>query len=444
MRGFRFYRLASLLLLLSLVVIAQVWHARNAVPLRDWPAPRHWQPLRAEAPAAEMRAEAINAAGFLLSLDFVAMTPCRVVDTRPGSPFPAGFGAPSLAAGVARTFAMQAITSACPMPNTALAYSLNVTAVPQGPLAFLTVYPTGPRPATSTLNSNDGSIVANAVVVGAGTNGSIDVFATNPADVVIDINGYYILASAGVAGPTGATGPAGPTGATGPVGPQGIPGATGTTGPAGPIGTTGATGAGGPPGVPGATGATGATGVTGATGPVGPGTSMLLSGVGAGGSGSAATLTTIAGGLSGTVSVLPLQGFLASPISATLVGGVPQFTGAQFIGAVQTLPADVIFTKMNGTLASETALALVGTTVTITAQLYKFAGGGITPVPGAVCTFAPPFTGIIGVGTLGTCAGTFFAPYSAGEAGFIVVSATAAGVSLVNTINVDVSMGLSQ
>jgi hypothetical protein len=43
----------------------------------------------------------------------------------------------------------------------------------------------------SILNDLLGTILANAAVVPAGTNGSIDVFVTNTTQVVIDINGYY-------------------------------------------------------------------------------------------------------------------------------------------------------------------------------------------------------------------------------------------------------------
>jgi hypothetical protein len=43
----------------------------------------------------------------------------------------------------------------------------------------------------STLNDLSGTIVANAAIVPAGTGGSIDVYATNNTDIIIDINGYY-------------------------------------------------------------------------------------------------------------------------------------------------------------------------------------------------------------------------------------------------------------
>jgi hypothetical protein len=40
-------------------------------------------------------------------------------------------------------------------------------------------------------------VVANAAIVPAGTGGNIDVYATNPTDLVVDINGYFAPAGPG-------------------------------------------------------------------------------------------------------------------------------------------------------------------------------------------------------------------------------------------------------
>jgi hypothetical protein len=120
-------------------------------------------------------------------LQFIPVTPCRVADTRS----PAGpFGGPTLTAGATRSFAVP--QSVCGIPATAQAYSLNVTVVPQGPLSYLTLWPTGlQQPLVSTLNSFAGAVVANAAIVPAGTGGAVSVFVTNPTDVVLDIDGYF-------------------------------------------------------------------------------------------------------------------------------------------------------------------------------------------------------------------------------------------------------------
>jgi len=95
-----------------------------------------------------------------------------------------------MAAGTTRSFAIPA--GACPVPSTAVAYSLNVTVVPVGPLSWLTAWPTGSaQPFVSTLNSWDGTVVANAAIVPAGTNGAISIFVTNDTHIILDINGYF-------------------------------------------------------------------------------------------------------------------------------------------------------------------------------------------------------------------------------------------------------------
>lgn len=92
---------------------------------------------------------------------------------------------------------------------------------------------------------------------------------------VIDENGKWVGAPAGLQGGVGPTGPEGPVGAIGPTGPQGPTGETGAqgivgpTGPEGPMGPPGASGPQGEKGVPGPTGAQGATGATGPQGPQG-------------------------------------------------------------------------------------------------------------------------------------------------------------------------------
>ena len=125
-------------------------------------------------------------------LQFVPVPPCRVADTR--NPLGA-FGGPTPGASSVRSFVVP--QSGCGVPATAQAYSLNVTVVPQGPLSFLTLWPTGQaQPQVSTLNSFGGIVVANAAIVPAGAGGAVSVYVTNPTDVILDINGYFDLPGA--------------------------------------------------------------------------------------------------------------------------------------------------------------------------------------------------------------------------------------------------------
>ena len=135
------------------------------------------------------------------TLAFYPLTPCRVADTRKDS-FPAGLGSPHLAGTVERDFPV--LSSSCiPSGINAQAYSFNFAAVPYPdlghPLGYLEVWPKDQKPQqpVSTLNNLTGTIVANAAIVPAGTDGEITVFATNDTDVVIDVNGYFAAAGLG-------------------------------------------------------------------------------------------------------------------------------------------------------------------------------------------------------------------------------------------------------
>jgi hypothetical protein len=128
-----------------------------------------------------------GAAGSSGALTFVPVTPCRVEDTRKAN---GPFGGPILAAGSSRSFAIP--SSSCSIPSTASAYSLNATVVPTTTLNYLTLYPTGGSlPYVSTLNSDNGQVVANAAIVPAGTGGGVTAYVTDQTNLITDINGYF-------------------------------------------------------------------------------------------------------------------------------------------------------------------------------------------------------------------------------------------------------------
>lgn len=124
------------------------------------------------------------------ALSFYTVNPCRVADTRFESGKTGPFGPPVVASNTTRTLPMT--DAGCNLPSTARAYSVNMTAVPPGYLGYVTTWPAGqPIPLASTLNSWNGQVVANAALVPAGTNGTINVFASNVTDIIIDVNGYF-------------------------------------------------------------------------------------------------------------------------------------------------------------------------------------------------------------------------------------------------------------
>ncbi len=237
-------------------------------------------------------------------------------------------------------------------------------------------------------------------------------------------------------GADGATGADGANGVTGPTGADGANGATGPTGDPGTAGAAGATGPTGADGVAGATGVTGPTGATGSTGPAGGGAILSSS------SGEPAVATTIAGGLSGTVTVLPLSGS-TSEDGVSLVGGTIDLAG---VTAGQPVARDGTITSIAGFSSLTVAQNLVGTTVTQTISVYQSTtpDNVYTQIPGTEVILSPPLTGVVPIGTIanGMLTGLSI-PVTAGTNLIVVYSATAAGVTLINVITADVSASVN-
>jgi hypothetical protein len=184
----------ALLITIPVVLTAQPARYRDPVMLKNWATPLYWQPAQPQqGPSDQPRATGANLPVGTNALVFVAMTPCRIADTRAGSGFSGAFGPPSLAGSAVpgRTFPIQSNTT-CPIPSIAQAYSFNLTVVAPAPFGYITAYPTpGPLPLAATVDWAQSLIVGNAAIVSAGSNGSVNVYANADTDLVIDINGYY-------------------------------------------------------------------------------------------------------------------------------------------------------------------------------------------------------------------------------------------------------------
>ena len=122
---------------------------------------------------------------------FVAMVPCRVFDTRNPN---GAYGGPRLVAHVVRAFDID--NGPCgPLPaNGVEAFSMNFGAIlPDGQNGFIKIWPTGEaEPGSSAINPIQGTVVANAAIVPAGTGGSINVLPNTGVHLYGDINGYFV------------------------------------------------------------------------------------------------------------------------------------------------------------------------------------------------------------------------------------------------------------
>ena len=146
----------AICLLAFLPVMLTAQRAReNAVPLKNWSTPLYWHPNQAERATAAQAlprnsspptdAPQLRFPGNAVSADaliFVAITPCRLVDTRgaaAGFDGIAPFTGPSIPGAGSVTFPVQSLSEATanttPAPCGAIssiaeAYSFNVTVVP--------------------------------------------------------------------------------------------------------------------------------------------------------------------------------------------------------------------------------------------------------------------------------------------------------------------------
>ena len=105
--------------------------------------------------------------------------PCRVIDTRKGQGQFIG------------TIVVDTTDSQCAPLSTAQAYVFNATVVPSGSLGYLTLWPdSGSQPLVSTLSALDGAITSNMAIV-PNIDGSIDAFASNLTQLILDISSYF-------------------------------------------------------------------------------------------------------------------------------------------------------------------------------------------------------------------------------------------------------------
>jgi hypothetical protein len=136
--------------------------------------------------AALLLANGGHTADAASSLQFYALTPCRIIDTRGGAP---------LQAGIPRDFLLR---NTCGVPTTASAAMLNVTMVTPSADGFTTIWQAGlPFPNVSNINAlaGEAAIANGACVPLAGGNTDVSVVygssAGATAHVIIDVLGYF-------------------------------------------------------------------------------------------------------------------------------------------------------------------------------------------------------------------------------------------------------------
>ncbi len=125
-----------------------------------------------------------------LGVGFYTVTPCRVIDTR----YPDGpLAGPALSGGTQRTFVL---ASACGIPATARAVSVNVAVTQAEGSGHLMIYPGGASPPdVSVINFRAGDTRSNNAILVPGSSGDITVYTAiglgRQVDFILDVNGYF-------------------------------------------------------------------------------------------------------------------------------------------------------------------------------------------------------------------------------------------------------------
>jgi hypothetical protein len=111
---------------------------------------------------------------------FVPVLPCRVVDTRSGSPVAAG-----------ATLDV-AVAGRCGVGTNATAVAATIAVINPTAPGFATMFPKGgQRPGTSTVNYGPGQVVANSQLIALGA-GELSVYTLVTSHVIVDITGYFV------------------------------------------------------------------------------------------------------------------------------------------------------------------------------------------------------------------------------------------------------------
>jgi hypothetical protein len=121
-----------------------------------------------------------------------SLSPVRLFDTRPGESPDAIRRVSQQPVGGDTVLEVTVTDLGWRVPASGVgAVSLNVTVVDPVASGFVTVWPCGDRPGVSSVNYVAGETVANAVIVPVSPAGTVCFASKAPADLVVDIDGWF-------------------------------------------------------------------------------------------------------------------------------------------------------------------------------------------------------------------------------------------------------------
>jgi hypothetical protein len=155
--------------------------AYGVLELKLWPGGYEWRFVGVNGSTLDSGQGLCHSALPTEPLDFYTLLPCRLVDTRTGSPLAAGIRASFPAAG------------SCGIPANARALAVNVTAVDPSEAGYLRVFPSGaPLPTASNVSFAARQRRASSAIVALGVAGEIEAWSTSATQLVVDVTGYFV------------------------------------------------------------------------------------------------------------------------------------------------------------------------------------------------------------------------------------------------------------
>ena len=124
------------------------------------------------------------------ALKFTPTSPFRLTDTRDRNRTELNNGTGGNVLEMGKVLVIQ-VAGQRGVANNAKAVSANFTVTGAATDGYLTAWPCGDRPATSTVNFTAGLPIANGAQMPLSTNGQICVLVSNSAHVIVDINGWW-------------------------------------------------------------------------------------------------------------------------------------------------------------------------------------------------------------------------------------------------------------
>jgi hypothetical protein len=154
--------------------------AFGVLELKLWPDGYDWRFVGVDGSTLDSGRGLCHSALPSEPLDFYTLHPCRLVDTRSGSPLAAGVRASFPAAG------------SCGIPAEARALAVNVTAIDASTAGSLTVFPSGaPLPTARSVSYGALQRRASSSIIAVGVAGEIDAWSSSATHLVVDITGYF-------------------------------------------------------------------------------------------------------------------------------------------------------------------------------------------------------------------------------------------------------------